>query len=503
MYKIDNPHSLKSLAASLEMIDFQRDNFGQKVEEQFATYIGKLNDGDYATEDLIAASPELRAIEKLTFDRIGIRMNIHNLYKTFTERVFGFFNHKTAATIPLYVNMNHVYLDLYSSDMMRDIMLRDQANFLKKLKDREGYVDEAKARVSGFYSEHENDMFFDVNYLVKTGANAAEVTAIYLHELGHVYTTMSHSARTDKTNQILSNLAKEVAKGKKIPATHIYRDLDLEAAGVSEQQFKEATTDMDQIPSALLFKSLLLKVEAQTRNNVYNQTSSEQMADGFAARFGYGRAIVTGLDKLMKYNPAIRVMSYGAPGWIFKNILEIGSVIGLFIGTPVTAAVGAGVVIGSAMDLWNRKGPGRHDAWYSFIPAILLFIVSRTSAGRAFFGIFLLLAVVAHIRATGTDTRDWTYDDFYNRYKRIRNESVASLKDLSLPPSEIQRTIADIKMIDDAMAGAFDNNKTILTYLVNFISPSASAANRDINHQRLLEELSANELFIKAAELRS
>lgn len=487
MYKIQNPHSLKGLATSLEMIDFQRDDYGQKLEEQFATFIAKCNNGEYGDGDRINASLEVRAIEDLTFKRLGIKLNIHRLYKTFWERAFPGTTFKDAAAMPFYVNVNHVFLDLYSSEMLRDVTLTGQANFMKKLKDRVGSVNERNARVDGFFSEYENDMFLDIQALAAVGLSATEITAVFLHELGHIFTTMSHANRLDKTNQILANLAKEEAGGRKMDANYIYRELDLDSPGVDKQKFIAECGEVEHIPGAMLFRAVMVKATIQTRESTYSKTSSEQMSDSFASRFGYGRQIVTSLEKLMRSGLDRGLLTTGTTGFVFKNAFEVAS---MFI-FPLKAG----------MEAW-MKGPGKDDQWYSYLPAVMLMVAGALSS-NVLLGILYLASVAVYFRSQGTDMQDWTYDDLYNRYKRIRNESVTSLKQLDLSPAEIHRIVDDVTIIDRDMKYAIETNKTFLNFFANIIFPGARRAKVDIDHQRMIEELAANEIFMKAAQLRS
>ncbi|MBX9725534.1 MAG: hypothetical protein K2X81_29320, partial [Candidatus Obscuribacterales bacterium] len=450
----------------------QRDDFGKKVEEQFATLIAKINDGEYKNDDDLNLNPETKAIEELTFKRTGIRVGIHKLYKYFFERVV--FTGKDAATIPLYLNVNSVYLNSHQGDRMRDLILMPQMDFRKKINGKEGTIDEANARVGGFFSEHTNDMLLDVRVLAGAGLTASEITGVYLHELGHIFTTMATSNRYDRLNQVLANLAMEQAKGKKLEASYIYKELELDKARVDRAKFIEDCAKTNYIPGSALYKGTIEAVTSQMRNGVYDQTASEQSADSFAARFGYGRSVVTGLDKIYRSNLITNISSLhtrNKAAFFLYNILEMGQ---MFFNPFERAAK------------YHQKTVGEQDQWYSHIPFFLYYPV----------------AVYCYFRATATDMKDWTYDDLYFRYKRIRNEVVSSLKDTTISKDQIADTIAAIKAIDDAMASA-QSDHTILSRIANMVFWSGWKAMSDIDHQRLQEELAANEIFLKAAELRS
>jgi hypothetical protein len=472
MYKIDNPSNLKSLAASLEMIDFQRDDFGKKVEEQFASLIAKIKDGTYKNDDDLNLNEETKAIEKLTFDRLGIRIAIHKLYKYFPERLS--FTGKDAATIPLYLNVNSIFLNSHRGDKMRDVLLMPQMALAKRINNEEGTVDEAKAVVGGFFSKYTSDLLLDVRQLSGAGLTASEITGVYLHEIGHVFTTMATSNRYDRLNQVLSNLAGEQAKGKKLEASYVYKELSLDTARVDRTKFIEDCGKVDYIPGSALYKGTIEAVTSQMREGTYDQTASEQSADSFAARFGYGRGVVTGLDKIYRSNVLINVLTLhqrNKAAFFVYNILEIG----MMFFAPIGRA-----------QAYQAKKADQNDEWYSYIPWFMYYPV----------------AVYCYFRATATDMKDWTYDDLYNRYKRIRNEVVSSLKDTKMSKDQTSDVIVAIKAIDDAMAKA-QTDHTILARIANMVFWSGWKAKTEVDHQRMQEELAANEIFVKAAELRS
>ena len=96
-----------------------------------------------------------------------------------------------------------------------------------------------------------------------------------------------------------------------------------------------------------------------------------------------------------------------------------------------------------------------------------------------------------------------SYDDTKYRYKRIRDQMVEMLKDVTLFSKEqTQDIINQIKSLDN-IVGERGKYKNIVTAFMDFLTPSSRDKAASINMQRLLESLSANDLFIRAASLRT
>jgi hypothetical protein len=206
------------------------------------------------------------------------------------------------------------------------------------------------------------------------------------------------------------------------------------------------------------FRVVVGTVQEQMQNQTYSQTSFEQMADNFAARFGYGRQLLTALEKLHGHLGNIET----SKGWMtFISLSQFIYFAGGLTATVMMAMTGA-------------------------IPLALL-------AGLFSFAV---------LRFSGDDVRDYTYDELKFRYKRIRNEYVEMLKSLKLPKDKLQLILTDIERMDRAIQEThkFD---TVLRTMANFIFKSARDADASITEQKLLEELAFNDFFVKAAQIKA
>ncbi|MBX9725533.1 MAG: hypothetical protein K2X81_29315, partial [Candidatus Obscuribacterales bacterium] len=64
------------LSLGVEMIDYQRDGFGDKVEAVVQVLKDKIQDGIYRSRPSVQSSDEVKQIEKLIYDRIGMKIKL-------------------------------------------------------------------------------------------------------------------------------------------------------------------------------------------------------------------------------------------------------------------------------------------------------------------------------------------------------------------------------------------------------------------------------------------
>jgi hypothetical protein len=122
-------------------------------------------------------------------------------------------------------------------------------------------------------------------------------------------------------------------------------------------------------------------------------------------------------------------------------------------------------------------------------------------SGWIFYAIISALIITSMLGGSGESGRDYTYDKLKLRYVRLRNDMIESLKDQKLSPKEMKPIVDNIYVMDGIIKDTMEYN-TILDGFLNVFWSSDRNAGRSIREEQLLEELSANPLFIKSAELR-
>lgn len=439
---------------SMEMIDFQNDDFGIKIEQQFAEIINKWSNKTYKQRDL-KDCVEIKKIIQLTEDRTGLKISI------------SIWAGMLAGVVPLYTSKNHIFVDkFWRSQGGYDIP--DQAKFIKSIGQEKGYVDLQKARVSGFYSTYTNKIYLYLPGLIDNNKlTPAEMAAVYLHELGHAYEACEYASRWSSTNQVLANITQEILKNKnKADKAYIYRELKTINDKITDGDVQDIV-DGKTVAGPLLFGSLFSEVGHQLRNGKYDQTSFEMLADNFATRFGYGRALVTALDKVTASGYEKSWKSYSLL-WFMHTFLAV-----VFGGTVI------------ALTMFILSAPGLLATVVSFI-------------GLLIYGLYFYLIAVL----SGESFKDYTYDQLKIRYKRIRNQLVEMLKETDLSAEEIQPILADIYTIDNSINSTL-TYKHPLTGIMNLINPADNRASKSIQAQQLMEELAHSDLFLKSAQLRA
>ena len=431
----------------LEMIDIQNDRFGHELELLFedirATAVARSipRPADYEKLDTV------KDVEKAIFSRLGLRVAIQT-------------GSYPAATMPFYANKNHIFLNEF---WRGEIDLKDQKKLLRELeKNRKpGFVDTKKAKLGGFFSEHEHDLYLHFEQLFNNWKlSAGEVAAVALHEVGHDFTTCEYSDRLESANQVLTALAQDLlSKREKTNVEYVYRELEKVNANITMEEADKLVNGKPIVAGAVWFKAVIGTVRSQMAECTYDKTSSEQMADNFAARFGYGRQLISALEKI---HEASGPNPERSKGWYFFA----------FIMQSIQVLV------------------------YPMLAVTLL------SGGAIFTGVlFAALWFLAFLNER-EDIRDYTYDELKLRYIRVRNQIVELLKDPRIKKEKLQDAVADIRFMDSVI------DKTMVykgpfRLIANLVFSGARGARSAVLEQQLLEELAFNDLFVKSAELKT
>ena len=204
-------------------------------------------------------------------------------------------------------------------------------------------------------------------------------------------------------------------------------------------------------------KFLIDTVITELKNDKYNDNSFEQLSDSFATRHGYGKEIITGLDKL-----------YGKCGSVEKT----------------------GFIRGMSYVI---------DA---IILIILPFCLLSMLAVIPLLAILNAFALVWVLYSVGDSGRDGTYDELKQRYVRIRSEMIEFLKDPSISKQEASTVIEQIKIVDMSIASSKDYTP-LSRSISNFIFSSNRNAKNDIEYQKGLEAMVSNDLFLMSAQFKT
>lgn len=432
---------------AMEVIDFQNNSFGIELETLVVSLVDKIKNNIYKKDTDVFNSDEVDHLVKVIFNRTGIRVTFYT-------------NRSIAAILPFYSNIHNILLDKFSRGF---VFVEDQEKILNKSNNKKGYVDLAKAKVGGIFSEYENHLFINFKELSVTyGLTSSEIVAVILHELGHAFYVCEYADRLESNNQVLVNVANEILNKKKEKnLTYIYSELKKVNKKVTEEQVDKLVHGNRIIAGYTWFK-LIIEVAGldnltQMKNDKYDETSFEQLADNFAARFNYGRQLMTGLDKLHSTE-----FSYEKNrSWII--FAELRSFITYFGGAALT---------------------------------IGLFSISIPAS------LFMCMIVFLMLFTDGENFKDYTYDELKIRYKRSRHQYVEMLKRMDLDKKIAANIIEDIYALDEIINNTYQYS-TLFNKLSNLLFSTNRNAINSIKEQQLLEDLVHNDLFIKSAQLKT
>ena len=314
-----------------------------------------------------------------------------------------------------------------------------------------GEVDLNRGHVSGVFSETTQTLHLGLELFKHPliALSDEELAAYVFHEIGHVFTYYEMIAKTTSTNYIIRGTLEQLdTNSDRKQRIQLYKDVE-SIAGLDLGNLDELADLNDRKAVAI---TLVDRIDKSTRQEIsyseYDTTGAESLADQYAARHGLALALVTGLDKVSRVS--------GNPSFLATRT-QVFVKIGVYSTMLVTAMV---------------------------LPIVGLPILT------------LFLAVRTLVALTGVQE----YDELPQRYKRIRHQLVDGLK--KVKDDTIAKSItADIAQIDQAIEQV-NEHPSFAMFIMNHLIPSKKAASRSKLFQQDLEAMLANDLFIKAVELK-
>lgn len=430
------------IIAAVEHIDTQTDDFSKVLEDTVNRLLQEIKSNNLYGKNL-DGSQHVAAMEKLIFNRIGLKVNIY------TARYM-------ACILPYYSNRNHIFL----SDFWRgEINIVEQSKLLNKQEGQSGSVNLHRAKLSGIFSEYTNPLYMNFGELMRySNLDAAEITAIMLHEIGHGFNACYYADRTDRVNQVMRSIQQRVTNRQgESDLEYVYKEISKVSPSVKKEEIDKFLNGNRVVAGLVWFKVIIGMVKNQMQNDRYNDTAFEELSDSFAGRFGYARPLATGLDKLSQYSiekhPSAIKLTY---------LIEVLKIV-------IVAAITAATLINP-----------------------VTFITGATLAVLSLFFTYI----------EGEDFQDYTYDKLKDRYIRLRRDVIEQLKDRSLKVDQVKEMLESIYTLDDIIKNTGEH-RSLLNRFSNLIFSSNREALASIEAQKLLESLASNDLFVASAEIRT
>lgn len=435
---------------SLEMIDFQKDNFPKKLDAYHEKIIKLLEENSKAT-----ITKELKAeLETLVTDRFKFKIKLN------TES-------ELAACIPQPVNTSNVLINKF---------LKSHEQLAKYYKDAVidridvedggiGTVDLKNGTVGGIFTSYVHEVYMNYRKLfLSYKTTKEELTAILLHELGHLFTFYEYSNRSNTTNVVLQNMVSAImSEDRNKKKTYIYQELG--KLNLKEQKSIEKKLDSvfeAENESILQFKTSTFVFDvlsSQMDQSRYDENASERLADQFVSRFGYSEKLAIALEKLglgSWYN-----------NWIF--ILEIA--------------------------VWSRM-------IYSLVIAFTLIYkgINLSVLGWINFTMVVYLLLIKLIN-TNYNNQNLTYDYDKDRFIRIKNDIVELLKDRDLDTKIAKSLIIDLNNVE-MIINRSRTYASLFKVFGFFLFKTNRTNDESIAVQQMLEKIANNQLFVQSQKLQ-
>lgn len=429
---------------SNESIDFQKDSIlGKEVENVFtalADIVSKKNTSETQKEVLELFTTLEAIVKKYT----GLTIQFLNGNVSNVQVMFSVVN-------PNMVLFDKLFRTFCTGDI--DETLKDAFEFKKH-----NIVDLKSSKVSGIFSTFKSVVTMNLNLFNKLKFTPGHLTALFLHELGHVFTQYEFITRQVTTNQVLSSVMRTVINKDNIKQKEVVFKKAFELLNSKDENINDIINSNDaKIVATVFIKKSFDNLKSELGVSNYDYTSCEALADQFASRHGYGREVIEALDILHKNWGSFEKNAFVKHT---VNITQMFSIISAAIMSTL------GIVVGFA--------------------ALSLVLTSLYA--------FLLLC------GNGETSKNFGYDILKTRYLRIREDMIQFLKDKDLDPKYIKDTLEDIKVIDKLVATTHEQ-LYLFDKIANFINPYNRKLRNSVELQRDLEVLSMNDFFIKSAEL--
>lgn len=437
---------------NMESIAFQvNDLFGPRLEEVISKYKALVDSG--VKKRVVDDAKDLRAeLEGVINSRLNTKVEIIT-------------NQYLAATIPnVYVPHNPVIRDdiRFVYETWTEIGGQET---LAKLKNKTvvGSVDTKNVRVSGWFSQQQCPVFMDFYTLFhKFKLTVPEVTAILLHELGHVFKGIVFCANINSTNQVLSDIARNISQSGHGDVKYVYSKIKTIYPNATVEIAEGLCSGNRVIMNVSAYRVFVGATRTLMNNSTYDRTSFEALADQFSTRFGYGLPLVTGLEKFedrySEYRASVEMYESLKSALLFTCFMSLACFALVLIPNPVARIYGA--LVGTL---------------FSFITKLL-------------------------IDTQRPSTKDMTYDNIRDRYMRIRNQIVELIKDPELDTEIKTNLLNEISAIDIVIEDK-QVFRSALERLAASIIPSDKKTVMSIQQQREIEDMIANDIFVSAQRL--
>jgi len=335
----------------------------------------------------------------------------------------------------------------------------------KKLKSSDITVDLRKARVYGIPKNVVATVLFNpVDMVRKYSLTVEEMTAVYMHEVGHIFTYLEYSHRSMmQTTDFLDSLYHDLNTNKS--------PLNAIKLSYKESSGSDKIDESTGVASACVGIMSDYLTGSNFGGNTYNNKDSERLADQFATRFGLGGSLVSALEKTPKNAPDSS-REYGETTDAVLSV-AVFSVIMLFLLSNAIMLFGVGVGVLAAAG------------------------TAVTVNGFITYGIYNIISGISN---AGVDT-SYRYDSPKRRMGKVRREVIRQLRQEDITDLERDTLLQVIDSMTDTIDRSHDSDENIIYRVVGifFSYRDQQLSMRDIDN-RVLDMLN-NDVHVTAAKI--
>lgn len=351
---------------------------------------------------------------------------------------------------------------------------------IKKKAERVGSVDLKTSKVHGLFARDTAFVKIGWVFLLSDILTDEEVAAMLCHEYGHVFTNFEFIADLATFNHTLRGLVNvTVSKLPTSQKTVIFKEiLDNENLSQIVDVKELAKLESPNAVAAWVGEAKLRKIQSEYGLDQYDMTTNEALADQFASRHHFNKALVSGL---------VKITAIGGEDIRAKN-----NRLAALEKVRVTSAIFAGGSLGTGA-IGGLVG----------IPVL---------AGVAIVSGILAIASAVYGSTLGgfdrriNSTHETIHDSGITRLRRLKEDMITKIKDPKLPKDEVQDALSCIAQVDQYLecVKKFEGSTLDQVFFNGLFIIEKAFVKRDKQEAiaRQLEELMNNDLFVRASELK-
>lgn len=440
------------LTPAVEQIFYQnKDSLPSQLEELVSKVYDAIDDKGYKSDkDVLENCKTIQVLSTAIKNRFGLNAEIVTR-KLYTGNI-------AAVYTPVSVQMvDYTIFDLaeVANKELRGY-LEKSATMLLSEEVRKSVVNFKLAKISGYYSKihiYINIDFYTLYKKVKL--TARELVSVLMHEIGHIFVGFSYHYRVNQLNLNTAAVVDELNKNNVEKAIYL---LNNDIKNKDDYLVMKSDTKVRyDIAFATAQRYIDLSMEYRY---LYTWTNNESMADNFAVRFNLGRELVSSLEKMNVYIAE----EYGVSNFMTTKAKADSDMFSFVMET----------VLLSFTDIFSSIFKSIHAA--TIAPILMLF-------SDSFF----------------------TYDNTYDRYKRIKLAVINNLKNVSKDSKLQKDLIRQLDYIDTQLKlyKEQSENGVVTDLLLTLFIPKYKQMMRFKSLQNNIEELLNSDILYLTSKLEA